>query len=187
MVAADAGVCSRSPGIRDYIVRLIDGIFDCGFVTEEHLASLTTFLLRGNEYSVDSLKAGDFAGLSNVGVFYLTGTDVTELPDGIFNGLSSVEDLLIESNESLSELPDGAFDDLTRLRNLSLNNNELTEIPDGAFDNLAKIERLDLGKNALTSLPDEAFDNMPALEYLYVHGNQLTALPEGSSKAYPIW
>ena len=180
VVAADAGVCTRSPGIRDYIVRLIYGIFDCGFVTEEHLASLTMFLLSGNEHSVNSLKAGDFAGLSNVDVFYLTGTDVTEMPDGIFNGLSSVEDLRIESNESLSELPDGVFDDLTSLRNLGVVHNAIEELPDGAFEDLSSLESLDLRANNLSAVQDGAFDDLTRLTNLSLNNNELTEIPEGA-------
>ena len=62
--AADrAGICGRTPQVRDALLSLIPEVTDCALVTEAHLSTITdTLHLRRQE--ITALKAGDFAGLS---------------------------------------------------------------------------------------------------------------------------
>ena len=212
VVAEDAGICTRTPVIRDALVRLNDiEVSDCGFVTDEHLAGITHWLLWNGDQEgtiprpprIDSLKAGDFAGLSNVPTLEIRKGDFTELPAGVFNGLSGLRDLQIYKNDNLatlysgtftgvnfltdldlnrnaiSSLPEDVFDNLTVLKRLDLRYNNLTAVPSGVFDNLSQLEELDLGGNGLTGLPDGIFDNLSQLAELDLGGNGLTGLPDG--------
>ena len=137
VVAEDAGICSRTLEVRDSLVRRIRGVRDCGLVTDDHLAEITFVGLPGsgaNDPNVRSLKAGDFAGLSNVKSLHIDFTGLTELPTGVFSGLSSLWELQISQNPNLATLQSGAFDDLTSLRKLRMNANAITELPGGVFE-----------------------------------------------------
>ena len=103
---------------------------------------------------------------------------MTELPDGVFDGLTALTWLLLRGN-SLTELPDGVFDGLTALVGLGLSDNELAELPDGVFDGLTALERLGLSDNELAELPDGVFDGLTALELLNLYDNSLAELPDG--------
>ena len=83
------------------------------------------------------------------------------------------------STNDLTELPEGVFDNLHSLENLDLSANDLTELPEGVFDNLHSLENLDLSANDLTELPEGVFDNLHNLENLYLWHNNLRELPDG--------
>ncbi len=60
-----AGINARARQVREAILARIDGITDCADVTNAHLAGITGELdLSSSE--IDSLSAGDFAGLCSV-------------------------------------------------------------------------------------------------------------------------
>ena len=97
------GICGRTPQVRDALLSLIPEVTDCALVTEAHLSAITdTLYLRRQEITV--LKAGDFAGLSNLSVLRLGSNSLTALPEGIFSGLDSLQDLQLGAN-ALSSLP----------------------------------------------------------------------------------
>lgn len=54
------------------------------------------------------------------------------LPDSLFEGLTLVETLQLQSNH-LTELPEGIFNDLVSLRQLVLTGNALIRISPGLF------------------------------------------------------
>ena len=103
---------------------------------------------------------------------------MTTLPDGVFDGLTSLEELSLSDN-LLTTLPDSVFEGLTSLRSLNLHINEMMTLPEGAFDELTSLEHLHLDRNRLTALPEGVFDGLTSLELLRLDGNRLTALPEG--------
>ena len=180
--AEDAGICSRTPEVRDSLVRGIREVSDCVFVTDDHLAEITFVILPGagaNDPKIQTLKSGDFAGLSNVRVLFIDFTDLTELPTGVFSGLSSLRELQISQNPILATLQSGVFDDLTNLRELRMNANAIIELPIGVFEDLSNLTRIQMWGNELTSLPEGVLDNQSSLEELMLRGNELTNLPEG--------
>ena len=131
-----------------------------------------------DDNALTELPDGVFDGLASLEQLQLEGNALTELPDGVFDGLASLEQLQLEGN-ALTELPDGVFDDLSSLERLSLWRNALTELPDGVFDNLSSLEQLQLEGNALTELPDGVFNGLSSLKFLYLSSNALTELPDG--------
>ena len=64
---------------------------------------------------------------------------------------------------------------LTLLRELNLNDNQLTSVP-AEIGQLTSLEKLDLDYNQLTSVPAE-IGQLRSLEWLNLRGNQLTSLP----------
>ena len=187
VVAEDAGICPRTPVIRDKLLRRVTGVRDCGFVTDTHLAGITSWLLWNGDQEgtvprpprIDSLKAGDFAGLSNVPTLEIRKADFTELPDGVFDGLSNLRELDLDRNKSLATVHSGAFDDLRLLTDLELYGSAITSLPAGVFGRLLVLEELDLTDNELTTLPSGLLDNQGELDSLYMRLNKLSSLPTG--------
>ena len=103
---------------------------------------------------------------------------LSTLPDGVFDGLSSLQELSLGANQ-LSTLPDGMFDGLSSLQELDLGGNKLSTLPAGVFDGLSDLEWLDLGDNQLRTLPAGVFDGLSSLGLLELRYNQLRTLPNG--------
>ena len=182
VVAEDAGICGRTPEVRDSFVRIIRYVNDCALVTDDHLTEITVFGLPGsgvNDPRVRSLKEGDLAGLTNLQILFIDHTDLTEFPERIFSGLSSLRELQISQNRTLSSLESGVFDDLTNLGELRMNANAIAELPGGVFQDLSNLTRLEMWSNKLTSLPPGVLDDQSSLKVLKLSGNQLTTLPKG--------
>ena len=169
---AAAGICGRTPVVRDRILRKISGVSNCALVTDAHLADITgTLNLTGR--NIAALAAGDFAGLTSLRVLSLNNNDLTTLADEVFDGLAALETLNLNNND-LTTLADGGFDGLAALEILNLTNNVLTTLAAGVFDGLAGLETLNLTNNVLTTLDAGVFDGLIALETLNLNNNDLT-------------
>ena len=169
-------LCDRTPAVREAIEAALNDT--CGFISNAELATLTgTLDLNG---TVSSLKAGDFAGLSNLTTLRLRNNSrLSSLPAGIFDPLTALNTLEVKVN-NLTTLPAGVFDKLTNLTDLTLDNNGLTSLSAGVFDKLTKLDTLKLYGNNLTSLPAGVFDKLTKLSNALDLGyNRLTSLPDG--------
>lgn len=105
---------------------------------------------------------------------FLTGNNLTWLPDSI-GTLVSLTELWVSDNK-LSVLPDtiGNLPELTLLR---ANNNNLEVLPT-SIGCLRKLQRLHLGRNHLVALPD-AICNLRELRELLLSSNNIVHLPDG--------
>lgn len=193
------GVCDRTPGVRDEIVR-VAGAPDCGAVTPADLAGIASLDLLG----LRGLSVGDLAGLTGLETLSLVGylsatlpegvfsgltsllglsvfdTELETLPAGVFSGLTSLQGLSIRANDELATLPAGVFSGLVSLRRLTLMHNfELETLPAEVFSALASLRNLRLTENVLASLPEGAFSGLEGLELLDLSANRLASLPEG--------
>ena len=173
---ATAGICARTPEVRDELVSLISGVDDCAGVTATHLADIIEIDLSRS--SIADLKAGDFAGLTALTYLSLAGNSLASLPAGVFAGLTSLTSLDLDNN-SLASLPAGVFDGLTSLGNLYVSDNELASLRDNVFDDLTSLGALTLDGNELASLLAGLFDSLTLLTSLSLDGNELTSLPAG--------
>ena len=168
------GVCARTPRVADAITRAI-GFDDCAAVTESHLTAITGKLDLAHQ-GIETLRAGDFAGLSSVTDLDLYSNRLSELPTGVFNGLDSLRGLSLYYNQ-LSELPAEVFDGLSSLTWLSLSSNQLSELPDDVFDGLPLLTVLYLDSNQLRELPAGVFDGLSSLNWLWLDGNPGAPIP----------
>lgn len=82
------------------------------------------------------------------------------------------------SQNKLTEVPDGVFETLSSLRNLDLSANYITHISKDSFSGLVQLERLYLHGNLIKSIQSEAFEVLEDLLELKLQGNQLTGLPK---------
>lgn len=83
------------------------------------------------------------------------------LPEGLFDGLSSLKSLDLGSNSrggrnGLTTLPVGLFQGLSSLESLVLQGNSLTTLPVGLFEGLDSLKSLDLRYNRLRRLTRDA-------------------------------
>ena len=170
------GICGRTEAVRDAIVAAVSGVSACANVTDAHLAAITELDLEST--GISSLRAGDFSGLTALGILFLYDNSLSELPAGVFDGLTALFILRLDGN-SLSELPAGVFDGLTALTHLNLNNNSLSELPAGVFDELTALTHLYLHSNSLSELPAGDFSGLTALTYLDLRDNSLSNLQAG--------
>ena len=172
-----AGICGRTPQVRDAILNRLSDVSQCSDVTGDHLASIDGEL-HLEEKDITSLRAGDFDGLTELRVLLLWHNQIEELPSGVFDSLTALEHLSLDHTR-LGELPPGVFDSLTALKSLVLSYNRLGELPDGVFDSLTALKYLNLDHNRLGELPDGIFDQLTALENLSLWDNQIEELPPG--------
>ena len=200
-IATTDGFCGRTNAVLNAIVRAANIPADkkCDEISDDDLAGVTTLDLHSQ--NINSLKSGDFSGLSSLQRLDLRQNQLSELPKGIFDGLSELEYLDLSQNQ-LAGLPRGAFAGLAALQELRLEinrldrlpediyaglsslkrlrvfRNQLTELPAGIFSGLASLEDLDLGSNRLTQFPKGVFAGLARLEELDLRDNELTDIPE---------
>ena len=177
---APAGICDRTPQVRDAILDRIGGGAACGDVTAAQLEAITGKLDLNNQGAskIANLKIGDFDGLANLETLDLSYNYLTALPEGVFRGLTDLQDLDLSSNV-LTTLPEGLFQGLTNLLRLDLSIIRLTALPVDVFSGLSNLQVLYLGGNRLTALPADVFSSLSELQQLTLSGNALTTLPDG--------
>ena len=113
---------------------------------------------------------------------YLSRNRLTELPAGLFDGLTALQRLHLQRNH-LVQLPPSPFGGLYALRRLDLSHNSFSQIPEPLFRGLSKLEVLWLDHNNLTRLPAHVFDGLESLWKLDLRYNNLTGLPAGLEDA----
>ena len=180
IVFRPVSVCERTPEVRDAIL-VGTGAGECERIPEPHMGRIRSLTLElpGIKSGIPRLRAGDFAGLSELASLNLAGNDLASLPEGIFSGLSGLEVLTLGGNR-LSSLPEGVFSELAGLQELDLGSNLLTSLPDGVFSGLSSLQVLNLNRSRLASLPDGVFSGLHELQTLDLSGNLLTSVPEGA-------
>eukprot|EP00903_Cladosiphon_okamuranus_P007850 g7592.t2 len=139
-------------------------------------ASITNLNINFNEFTYipDEL----FKGFSNLKQLSILATEISTLPEGIFNDLPL--DYLVLSGNKISFLPGDVFSGLGgTLQTLLLGGNMLVTVPEELFRGLGMLENLSLAENALTNLPALVFDGLDELQILQLHRNALTTLPAG--------
>lgn len=171
VVSQQSGVCGRTPAVRDALVAAA-GVGACGDVTDQHLGAVTTLDLSVRDPKLTSLAEGDFDGLTGLQTIFLTGNELSSLPD--LTALTALEFLWAHHN-MLSVLPDLSAN--TALERLRVYNNMLSSLPDLSAN--TALTHLWAYGNRLSSLPDLSANT--ALEQLLLHDNRLSSLPDLSA------
>uniref|UniRef100_A0A672VDU3 LRRNT domain-containing protein n=1 Tax=Strigops habroptila TaxID=2489341 RepID=A0A672VDU3_STRHB len=156
-----------------------------------NLSSLTKLSLEGNHIEAigrDSLKDveslyelnlrknriwiiqnGAFTKLLRLGMLNLGHNFIADLPNQLFDGLTQLKTIHLEANRITAVAC--TFRHLLNLRNLYLNNNQISSISDSAFLYLNKLHFLHLSKNNLSSLPSHLLAELPKLKYVFLSHN----------------
>ena len=147
----------------------------CNLMTEDDLLRIRrlTFTTK-----ISSLESSDFRGLDNLAHLEFEnrqgGHEIRELPGGIFDGLTNLRHLDINSNLLTSLRPE-IFSQLTNLRTLILSNNLLVGLPRNVFNSLTNLRTLSIDGNSLDRLPEDMFERLRQLRTLELHDNELDA------------
>ncbi|KAL7988310.1 hypothetical protein Chor_007229 [Crotalus horridus] len=120
------------------------------------------------------LTFGHKPGLRSVAISYpVRNNHISRIPKGALNSQGHLRELYLQNNNLSSEgLAHSTFSKLKRLEYLDLSNNNLTEVPAGLP---ANIVILHLGRNHLKGLPPERLSRVRGLQYLLLQSNALTA------------
>ena len=182
-----------APGLLDDLPDLellkLYGLADIRAGLFRSLSALRELRLQYNAFT--SLPPGVFEGLSSLWLLILGNGEpissapspyrheLSALPPGLFSGLSNLSTLVLD-DVGLRELRQGAFREVgSTLRNLHLQDNELTVLDVGTFDGLPKLWTLDLAHNQLAALPSGVFRGLRNLRFLSLDNNRLRTLPPG--------
>ena len=130
---------------------------------------------------LSELPRGIFDELTTLEKLDLTRAKLGSLPSGFFDELTALKELYLFGNV-LSILPASIFDKNTALTFLGLSTNDLSILPAGIFDNLIALTGLGLNYNDLSSLPAGIFDKLTVLTGLNLSNNKFSSLPEGLFK-----
>lgn len=117
----------------------------------------------------------DYAAAATIDLLYVNNSTLTELKDGSFKKLTMHNVQL--SGCGIRNIQPGAFkgQELS-LRNLNLQDNELTQVPIEALKDLENLSLLDLSRNRLTKIPDGAFATLN-LATLKLSDNNVSLAP----------
>ena len=171
-VTVNIGICDRTAQVWKGIIANDTTITTCENVTVTNLEALTGLQLSSQ--TITSLVIGDFAGLSGlVSQLVLNNNQLSDLPEGVFAGLTSLISLALHANQ-LSALPVGVFDGLSSLEELYLYNNSLSDLLAGVFAGLTTLTTLRLENNSLSDLPLDVFAGLTNLTTLRLEGNSAT-------------
>ena len=116
--------------------------------------------------------------LAGIGILALGRSFIETLQEGDFAGLTALKDLNLDNN-NLTVLPARVFAGLTALELLDLEGNDLTVLPAGVFAGLTALKDMELDHNRLAAFPAGVFSGLTALKLLHLNDNLLTALPAG--------
>ncbi|PPD74912.1 hypothetical protein GOBAR_DD28170 [Gossypium barbadense] len=114
--------------------------------------------------------------LRTLSIFNCFLTSTVILSPTLFGALSSLEHLSLQSNPSLSGNVPPSLGNLTRLRVLSLSQNNLQGNIPGEFGWLVNLEQLDLSYNNLSGEIPQEIEGLKSLAILELSSNDLTGV-----------
>uniref|UniRef100_A0A8C8DJ75 Leucine rich repeat transmembrane neuronal 4 n=1 Tax=Oryzias sinensis TaxID=183150 RepID=A0A8C8DJ75_9TELE len=125
--------------------------------------------------SLVSLRAHQFAALSQLVWLYLDHNYINAVDGQAFHGIRRLKELILSSNK-LTKLKNNTFHDVPNLRNLDLSYNKLQVLQPNQFFGLRKLLSLHLRSNSLKTIPMRVFLDCRNLEFLDVGYNRLRSL-----------
>ncbi|KAM7537229.1 hypothetical protein Aperf_G00000079650 [Anoplocephala perfoliata] len=136
-----------------------------------NLADLTKLSLQHNTITSVPLSLGR---LTNLKFLDLSFNAIQALPHPVFDNLSLLETLILDSNK-LSELP--SLKGLVELHKLSFSNNELLSLPD-SITCCTKLKYIEASGNKIRELSSEIpWSNLVNLQHFLLNNNQLKEVP----------
>ncbi|XP_069475297.1 reticulon-4 receptor-like [Ambystoma mexicanum] len=127
--------------------------------------------------NLKSISPATFRGLSHLHTLSTDRCGLLELPNGIFQGLFSLQYLYLQDN-NLQILHDDTFIDLANLTFLFLHGNKIKSLSENVFRGLISLDRLLLHQNRVNQIHVRAFHDLGKVVTLYLFNNNLTVLTE---------
>ncbi|XP_077575088.1 leucine-rich repeat LGI family member 2-like [Stigmatopora nigra] len=107
---------------------------------------------------------------SDVNSLSIVNGSITDIPEGMFSLMPSLQLLLLNAN-SLTTIKDDAFLGLPQLEYLFIEGNKIETISKRAFRGLRDLTHLSLANNKMASLPRDLFVDLDSLLELDLRGN----------------
>ncbi|XP_077461527.1 leucine-rich repeat LGI family member 2-like isoform X2 [Stigmatopora argus] len=107
---------------------------------------------------------------SDVNSLSIVNGSITDIPEGMFSLMPSLQLLLLAAN-SLTTIKDDAFHGLPQLEYLFIEGNKIETISKRAFRGLRDLTHLSLANNNMASLPRDLFVDLDSLLELDLRGN----------------
>ena len=123
------------------------------------------------------LSKYSFLELKDLSSLDLSGLNLSDIPDGLFNPLTNLQELKLDHNK-LEWISENTFTNLRQLQILSISwNDNLREFDSKAFEQNNYLSKIEITHNkVLSTLPKELFSNLPNLSYLDLSHNNLSHL-----------
>ncbi|XP_053152444.1 podocan-like protein 1 isoform X2 [Hemicordylus capensis] len=143
-------------------------------LTFGHKPGLRSVYLHNNQLNNTGLPFNAFNGSDSVSTLILSSNRLTYMPQNL---PAAIVRLHLQNNH-ISSIPKGALSNQWRLRELYLQNNNLSNegLDPSTFSKLKSLEYLDLSSNSLTEVPAGLPANMVIL---HLGRNHLSTLPPG--------
>ncbi|XP_030621089.1 leucine-rich repeat transmembrane neuronal protein 4, partial [Chanos chanos] len=125
--------------------------------------------------SLVSLRAGQFASLSQLVWLYLDHNYISTVDSQAFQGVRRLKELILSSNK-ITQLENNTFHTIPNLRNLDLSYNKLQVLQPNQFQGLRKLLSLHIRSNSLKTVPMRVFQDCRNLEFLDLGYNRLRSL-----------
>ena len=105
----------------------------------------------------------------------LSSNDITEIPAGLFDKMTSISHINIYGNK-LETLPKGIFDKNENLSTLWMSGNKLKDLDPQLLKNNKNLKEIDIANNGIEKLPEGFLKNATKLESIFLYENKLTSL-----------
>lgn len=156
----------------------ISSISENSFVSQQKMTSL---VLINNDLA--EIHKNAFSGAVSLANLYLTSNRLSNVP--LLLGLSSLQKLILDTNQIFNLTFPPEFSNLKRLSYVNVANNKISYLSNTSFINLhdGALRKLSLSRNHIHSIHPEAFTPLKSLESLKLAFNPLTGehLREGLS------
>jgi len=152
-------VCERSESVQRNIVAQINQILGtqktCADITTDDLLTLKRVAIQRE--GVVHFKVGDFSGLSNLEILNIRSNLYTSFPEGLFQGLDSLQTLVI-IDTPLRNYPDDFLKDTPRLKHCHCFRNQVRTISLSVLNRLIALPDLEaLDFDATLAADEKAF------------------------------
>ncbi|XP_022664875.1 toll-like receptor Tollo isoform X3 [Varroa destructor] len=142
------------------------------------LEALTTLYLAKNP--IARFESKPFASLRYLTTLELNAVQASEVPENLFEGLSSLTYLKMDSWSNLKSVPPKLFAGTPSLETLHFSEAmSIGSLPDGLFDRMFQLNATYVRSCNLSSVPAKLFANAPVIRIIDFSGNALSEFPEG--------
>lgn len=141
-------------------------------------ATVKTIDLSNN--NIEEIPEGLFDGMTGLENFYAENNKIKRIPKNIFKDNKNL-DWIALTNNNITALEKGAFKGASNLTQLGLEGNQVSKIDKDVFDDVPKLKSLSFVDNGMKTIPDGAFKSLKALKWLFIDGNSFTELPKAIS------
>ncbi|XP_076248677.1 uncharacterized protein LOC143188354 [Calliopsis andreniformis] len=142
------------------------------------LTSLSILSIANN--NLTKIEQPVLSDLENLKSLNLDGNKLRKISNKTFAYLpQTLKDLSLEFNE-IDSLEAGSFVKVPK-NTLSLSRNKISSVPRGTFD-LPTLKELYLDQNNLTTIDGDSYEGLPQLFSLWLSNNQIKEIPKGSCR-----